>query len=200
RSFLTDRPAVAPEEVMGTPPYAAPAIAVWLDPTRKRLAEPALANDLLRRWGDPLAPPPRHFAPVLCERAGGVGALRRAGPRARVAAAAERGSAAGDAPAVHAGYGPAARAGSYELGVTVGESGDGAVTYRVLAATPDAAVDAPPAGVTPIVFFVVPHRLIAPVLGVRSGDTETFVRLPPPPWAAAPSPLLQPPRIRAPPR
>ncbi len=189
RSFLADRASVAPEEVMGTPPYAAPAIAVWLDPTRKRLAELALANDLLGRWCEPIDPPRRHFAPVLCERAALVGALRRADPRDRVAAALERWAAAqapSDATVVRAAYRAAARPAGYELSMSVTDGGDGAVTYRVLAATPDAAVDVPPSGVTPILFFDVPRRVIAPVLGIRDGQTEVFVRLPSPPWGGAP--------------
>jgi serine/threonine-protein kinase len=185
RSFLTDRPSVAPVESMGTPPYAAAALAVWIEPTRKHLAELALANDLLRRWCETPAAPRRHFAPVLCERPALIDALRRADPRDRVAAALERWAAAqppSESAVTGMSYRPALRPGTLEVVMRPRESGDGALTYRLVAATPDGIIDAPPSGVTPELVFTVPRRLVAPVLGIRDGATETFVQLPPPPW------------------
>jgi serine/threonine-protein kinase len=188
RSFLAGRSSVAPEEQMGTPPYAAAALAVWLEPTRRRLTELAWANDLQWRWCEPVEAPRRRFAPILCEREALIAALRATDPRDRVAAALERWSQAQpwtDATVLRSIYRAGTRSGIYELSVTVHDNSDGAFTYRVVAAGLDSAVDVAPVVFAPTLFFEVPRKIIGPVLGIKQGDGELFVRLRPPPWGGA---------------
>lgn len=186
------------------PPYSAAALAVWLgDQKSRRLVELAYANDTLRRWCEPPAPPKRHFAPVLCERAALSAELRKVTPHDRTAQMLDRWSEAipvGQAVTVsegataavrHVGYRSGDRPDTYELVVELATEGAPTGTPRVEAMTaegrPEAAApqhldDVMSADGTEKsgarLTFQVSRRMFAPVLvwGIEA------LQLPPPPW------------------
>jgi hypothetical protein len=163
RALLRAQPSSVGAPAERVAPYAAAGLAVWLEPrNRARLGELAYANDLFGRWCEPVPPPARHFAPLLCERAALVAALRAGDPRDGTAEALERwAQAAPDAP--DAEWADATLPG--ELVLTVHVAADSVTLF---------AAGTPP--VTGRDVLRVPRRIVAPVL--RVGD-QTF-RLPPP--------------------
>src|SRR5262249_5967558 len=132
---------------------------------------------VLGRWCEPAAPPGRRFAPLLCERAALVAALRAENPKDPTADALERWeraatSLAGDGGvvALTADWADTARPGERELRVT------GPTEATLVAAgippTPGRAADG-------TLLWKLPLRVVAPVLALPDGAE---LRLPAPPF------------------
>ena len=182
RSFLGGRPSVAAEETVGpggrVPAFSAAGLAVWFEPkNRARLVELAYADDVLGRWCETPAPPGRHFAPLLCERAALVAALRAESPKDPIAEALERweraglaGGGGGDGGAgigVVAEWADTTRPDERELHVS------GPTEATVLAGGVPPTPGRPGDG---MLVFKLPLRIVAPVLALPDG---TQLRLPP---------------------
>jgi hypothetical protein len=187
RSFLAGQPSVAADAITmrgaRMPAFSAAALALWLGPRSKgRLVELAHANDVLGRWCDPPAPPARHFAPLLCERAALVAALRAVDRGDPTAAALERWERAADeldGVAVDTiGYEPAVRPDQLTLRLTLAVDAPGATLLA--GGLPEATLV--PAGDARSFAATVPARLVAPVL--RVDGVEGFLKLPAPPWGS----------------
>jgi len=186
KNFLNGRPAVVATETVGpggrVPPYSAAGIAVWLEPqSRARRADLAFANDSLGRWCEPVAPPARRFAPILCERAALVTALRAADPKDPAADALERWEHA--ALADDAGLGlrdaewvetsrPDERELRVALAAPVADPASVILLAGGISPTPGQAAD-------DLLVWKVPARVVAPVLKLPGGG---LLRLPPVPF------------------
>ena len=193
RSFLAGKPAAVASETVGPggrlPPFAAAGLAAWLEPqNRARLGDLAFANDVLGRWCTPPASG-RHFAPLLCEPAALIAALRAADARDGTAEALDRAAHAASEIAVADGkvrvdaadWADTSRPDERELRVTLSADGTAvpdpsAVTLLAGGIPPApgrAAGDAPD-----VLVWRVPIRVIAPVLSIDG----RALRLPPAPF------------------
>jgi hypothetical protein len=194
RSFLSGRVAVLASEAVSAgervPAFAAPGLAVWLEPqNRARLADLAFANDVLGRW---CAPPTsgRHFAPLLCEPAALIAALRAANAKDPTAEALERAAQASDeitlgdgkVKIASADWADTSRPDERDLRVTLTAEGTAepdATAVTLLAAGVPAIPGRATEDAPGTLVFRVPIRLVAPVLSIDG----KLLRLPPAPFS-----------------
>jgi hypothetical protein len=184
RSFLARRSSIATGPAADAGAYAASVLAVWLEPGNPaRLRELAEANDALGRWCEPPPAPYRHFAPVGCEAAALVQALRAARRKDPTADAIERWHASapdGEAFGIlHHEYQAPSNPAELRLVVELAGHPSGEVTVHFGdGARALGPLEGEHEGV--LLGAHVPRRLVAPVL--RIAGVPGSLRLPPPPF------------------
>jgi hypothetical protein len=204
KRLLSGRPSASAETtiqgVTRLPPWSASGLAVWLSPgDSTRLAELAYANDLQGRWCETPAPPQRHFAPHLCERAALIAALRAidsSDPAATALELSEEATPLGSKAQLSDGGTVLVKQVKYELDVAAdryvvhvtveltGPSLPNAMLRGGWIATPIEPAGIHDAGgidageMVRVFTFTAPRRFFAPVLLIGSAT----VRLMPPPW------------------